>query len=147
MTIKTSTGLRNKMLDTGSLKATLGTGFVKIYAGTEPATANDALTGTTLLTIISNNSTATGVTFEAVAIAGVLSKTAAEVWSGLNAASGVATFYRHVASTDTGAVSTTEARIQGSCAVAGGDMNLTNTTLSSGATHTLDFYQVNLPTA
>ncbi len=147
MTLKTSTGLRNKILDTGSLKATLGTGFIKIYSGTVPATADDALTGATLLTTVSNNSTATGITFAAAAAAAVLSKLGTEVWSGLNVAGGVASFYRHVAAGDTGVLSTTEARIQGTCGLAGADMNLTNTTLSNGATHTVDFYQVNLPTA
>ena len=145
MTLKTSTGLRNKMLDTGSLRASLGAGFIHIYAGAEPATADDAIGAATLLTTISNASTATGITFEAAASAGVLPKLASEIWSGLNVAGGVASFYRHVAAGDTGALSTTQARIQGTCGLAGADMNLSNTTLANGATHTVDFYQVNLP--
>lgn len=147
MTLKTSTGLRNKILDTAPLRTVLGLGFINIYSGPVPATADAALTGATLLSTVSNNSTATGVTFDAAASAGVLAKAAVEVWSGLNVAGGIASFYRHVAPADTGALSLTEARIQGTCGVVGADMNLTNTTLSNGATHTVDFYQVNLPTA
>lgn len=146
MPLKTSTGLRNKILDTGSLRATLSLGAIRIYSGAVPATADAALGTAVLLTTISNNSTATGLTFDAAASGGILSKAPAEVWSGLNVAGGVASFYRHAAPADTGALSTTEARIQGTCAVAGADMNLTNTTLANGATHTVDFYQVNLPT-
>ena len=146
MPLKTSTGLRNKILDTGSLRTVMGAGFVKVYSGTVPATADAALGAAVLLSTVSNNSTATGVTFALAAADGVLPKLGAEVWSGLNVAAGVASFYRHVAAGDTGALSTTEARIQGTCGTAGADMNLTNTSLTNGATHTVDFYQVNLPT-
>jgi hypothetical protein len=147
MALQTSTGLRNKILDTSPLRAVLNLGAIKLYAGPVPATADAALGSATLLTTVSNNSTTTGLTFAAAAAAAVLSKASAEVWSGLNVAGGVASFYRHVAPADTGTLSTTEARIQGTCATAGADMNLTNTTLAQGATHTVDFYQVNLPTA
>lgn len=146
MSLKISTGLRNKMLDNNSLKATLAGGFVKIYSGTVPADADTAIAGgNTLLCTVSVNSTGTGVTFATAASNGVLLKNASEVWSGVNAASGTATFYRHVTASDTGASSTTEARIQGTIGLAGTDMVLTSTTLSSGATQTLDYYAVNLP--
>lgn len=148
MALKASTGLRNKILDTGALRTVLNLGFIKLYSGTVPATADAAISGdSTLLTTISNNSTATGITFEAAAVGGVIAKKSSEIWSGVNAAGGVATYYRHIAPGDTGAASTTEARVQGTIAVAGADMNLTNTTLSAGATQTSDFYTLNLPTS
>lgn len=146
MTLKASTGLRNKLLDTGSLSTILDLGTLKMYAGTVPATADDALGSATLLTTITNASGATGLTMDAAAVAGVLGKASAEVWSGVNVASGTATFYRHVAVGDTGVSSTTQARVQGSIAIAGADMNLTSTTLANGATQTVDFYTLNLPT-
>ena len=146
MTLKASTGLRNKLLDTGSLRSVMSLGFVKLYSGTVPASADDSLGAATLLTTLSVSSGGTGLTFAATAVAGALPKATAEVWSGVNAAGGVASFYRHVAVGDTGALSTTEARIQGTISVAGDDMNLTNTTLTGGATQTMDFYQLFLPT-
>lgn len=146
MTIHASTGLRNKMLDTGSLKASLNLGFIKIYAGTEPVTADASLGSATLLCTISNNSTGTGLTMDAAAVAGVLLKNPAEVWSGVNANTGAASFYRHVAPGDTGASSVTEARLQGSIAVAGSDMNLSNLALVAAAPQTLDYYACALPT-
>lgn len=146
MALKTSTGLRNQLLDTASLRDILDLGFIKIYAGTVPATADDAIGSATLLTTISNDSTATGLTMAAEAIDGVLFKEDTETWSGVNVAGGSATFYRHVAAGDTGALSATQARIQGTIAVAGADMNLTSTTLSNGATQTIDYYTLNLPT-
>lgn len=141
---KLSTGLRTAMLGSGSLKSVLDGGKIMIYDGTAPATADAAPAGTLLCTI-TNNSTATGITF-GTAAAGVIQKASAEVWSGANAASGTARYYRHVGSADTGAVSTTEPRIQGTIGVTGEDLNLTSTTLSSGATQTIDFYSVSLPT-
>lgn len=147
MAIKTSTGLRSSLLSTGSLRSVLNLGFINIYAGDVPASADAALGSATLLVTISNASTATGLTLEATATAGVIAKEPSEVWSGVNGASGVASFYRHVAPGDDGLESTEQARIQGTAAVFGGDMNLTSTTLTSGATQTIDFYTLSLPTA
>lgn len=147
MTLKASTGLRNKVLDTSPLRTALNLGFIKVYSGTPPATADAAIGGgNTLLCTISNNSTGTGLTMEAAAVSGILEKETTEVWSGVNVASGTATFYRHVAVGDTGASSMTEARIQGDIATAGADMNLSNTVLASAATQTIDYYVVALPT-
>lgn len=147
MALKASTGLRSKLMDTGSLKATMALGFLKIYAGTVPATADEAIPGgATLLCTISVNSTGVGVSFDAAAVAGVLSKAPAEVWSGVNAASGMATFYRHTAVGDDGTLSTTQARLQGTVGTVGAELNLSNANLSSGATQTIDYYSTTLPT-
>ena len=146
MPLKSSTGLRNQMLDTAPLRTILNLGVVNVYSGTTPATADDALGGAVLLYTLSNASTVTGLTFEPTASASVLAKKSTETWSGLNIAGGVASFYRHVAPGDTGVASTTQPRIQGSCGVAGADMNMTSTTMILGATTTQNFYTINLPT-
>lgn len=146
MTYKTSTGLRNHMLVTGSLKNALDGGSIKIYAGTEPATADASIGGATLLTTITISSGATGLSLDTVAASGVVTKPSGATWSGTNAASGTATFYRHVATGDDGTASTTQARIQGSVSSAGAEMNLSNPVLTSGATQTIDYYAINLPT-
>lgn len=146
MTIKISTGLSNKLLDTGSLKATMALGFLKIYSGAAPADADAAVTGTLLCTI-SLASSGTGINFDAAAVAGVLAKAPAETWSGVNAATGTAGYFRHVAVGDTGASSTSQARIQGAVGVTGSDLNLTSVSLVSAATQTIDFYTVAMPLA
>lgn len=146
MALYLSTGMRNKMLDTNPLKSILASGFIKIYSGTVPADADTAIAGgNTLLCTISVSSTGTGLTFATSASSGVILKNASEVWSGVNAASGTASFYRHVTSADTGASSTTEARIQGAIGLAGAEMNLSSTSLTSGATQTVDYYAIALP--
>jgi hypothetical protein len=145
MTIKVSTGLRNKVLDTGSLKASLSLGFIDIYAGTVPVTADDSIGALVKLVRISVASGATGLSLAAAAADGVIAK-AAEVWSGTNLATGVASFYRFVAAGDDGALSTTQARIQGSVGLAGADLNLTSTSLTVSAVQVIDYYVISLPT-
>jgi len=140
MALSFSTGLKNAILDGDSLKGTLALGFLKIYAGTVPATANDALSGATLLCTISVNSSGTGLSL-GTAASGAIQK-AAEVWSGVNAATGTATFYRFVTPSDTGASSTTEERIQGTVGLAGADLNLTSVSLTSGLTQEIDYFAI-----
>ncbi len=139
MAQKMSTGLCNKLLDTNPLKTIFNLGFLKIYGGSVPATA-DAAASATLLCTVSVSSGGTGVTFETTASGGVILKKSSETWSGVNAASGTATHYRLVAAGDTGASSTTEARIQGTVGTGGADMNLGSTSLTSAATFTINYF-------
>ena len=143
MAVKVSTGLRNALLDSSSLKGILDGGFLDIYSGTIPATADDALTGATLLCRVSNGGS--GLTFDTNAVGGVLSKNPSEVWQGLNTASGVASFFRFVSASDTGAASDTEKRIQGTVAVLGADLNISNTSLTVSAPQAIQFFYVALP--
>ena len=62
--------------------------------------------GATLLCAVTVNSTGTGINFDTAASGGVLQKAPGEVWSGVNVATGVASFYRHVAAGDAGDAST-----------------------------------------
>jgi len=147
MSLKLSTGLRNKMLDTGSFKSIMDTCTLKIYSGTEPTTADAALSGNTLLCeIFEDNDGVTTLTFNAAAADGVIQKNSGETWEGTNAASGTATFYRLELSSDTQGSSTTEARVQGSIGLSGAELNLTNTALLSAATQKIDYYSIALPT-
>lgn len=141
--MKLSTGLRNALLSGGSLKASLDGGEIRIYSGTVPADADASIGSATLLVTIKNGGS--GINFASSAASGVLNKASAETWSGTNAATGTASFFRHVLSADTGASSTSAVRIQGTTAVAGADLNLTSVSLTSGATQTIDFYSVAMP--
>lgn len=147
MTLKTSTGVRTGMLSAGSLKSLLDTGKIYIYSGAAPLTADDAIGAAVLLVTLSLTSGATGLTFATPAVAGVLSKTPGETWSGVIATSGTAAFFRWKMTGDTDALSTTALRLQGTVAAAGGDINLTSTVLVAAATQALDFFQVGQPTA
>jgi hypothetical protein len=141
---KFSTGLRNTMLGDSSLANAVEGYVIRIYAAaTAPASADDALGAATLLTTIT---TPTGLSFDTPAVDGVLSKAAAEVWAGVNVATGTAKFFRMQDAADTDDASTTAIRIQGTVALAGGDINLSSLGLTSGATQTLNSFNIALPT-
>lgn len=145
MTIMISTGLRNALLDTADMKTTMENGFIKIYAGTVPSTADASIGSATLLVTISDNSGVGGLDFEAAASGGILSKSSSQTWSGTNAASGTAAFYRFVTAADDGTLSTTQERIQGSVGLVGEDLNLSSTSLTSSATQTIDYFSIAIP--
>lgn len=145
MSVKLSTGLRNHILATGSLKSAMDGGLIRIYSGAVPGSPDDSLGSATLLTTISNNGTATGLTFATAAVAGVLQKESTEVWKGTNAAGGAHTFFRIEAISDDGSSSASAKRIQGRTGVVGADLNLSNAVLVNGAEQSIDYLNVALP--
>lgn len=118
-------------------------GSLKIYSGSQPATADTAPTGTLLCTI-TNASTATGLTFDDSSSAS-LSKKTGETWSGVCAATGTAGWARLVTGTDGAADSTTEQRIDFAVATVGGQINFSSTSFVSGATQTISTFALSLP--
>ena len=145
MAFQVSTGLRDYMLDTGSFKAAMDLGFLKIYEGAVPADADASLGAAGLLCTLSVDGLGTGLTWETNAISGVLSKTTAETWQGTNTDSGTASFFRFVTASDTGASSTTEMRIQGTVGLVGAELNLSSVTLTVSAVQTVNNFNVALP--
>lgn len=145
MTIMTSTGLRYGMVALGSLKSLLDGGFIKVYSGSVPASADAAVTGTLLWTVKLND-TATGLTLESTIGSGSLTKPASDIWSGTVLASGLATYYRHVSASDTGASSTSEPRIQGTVGTVGTDLLIGDANLVVTAVQAVDYYTITLPT-
>ena len=140
---KMSTGLCQMLLGgvsgAGSLKTIIDGLFkLMIYDGTPPATADAALSGNTLLCTVANAGAA--VNMDTVPVAGVLPKKPSETWSGTNAASGNASFYRFQTTADAGALSLVLPRIQGTIGVGGADMNLGTIALVSGATFTVNYF-------
>lgn len=138
MTYKVSTGLRNHLVVTGSLRSGFNANCrISIYGGSEVSTADADATGSTLLCVITGPASA-GLEFEAAATAGVLSKLAAQTWSGTNLASGVATWFRMEVLGDSRGASTTALRIQGNIGTAIGDMVMIQNVLVSGNVKTID---------
>lgn len=145
--LKTSTGLRNHMLAVGSAKAALDGGFIRVYEGPEPASADaaiDPLIHKLLVTIYSDG-TAAGLALAATAADGFIEKSSTETWSGTVAETGVAKFFRHVGPTDTGALSTTQPRLQGTVARAGAELNISDTALVAAAPQAVNYYTLELP--
>lgn len=143
MTAKKSTGLATYMAVTGSIKAALDGKFIYAYDGPEPASADAALSGNTLLNIFSvGDDGITGVTFDSVTDNGVLKKTAAEAWSGTCVANGTATFFR-MAATEPTAASTTDVRLQGDVGTTVlSELTVSNTTFTAGDLKPIDQFQI-----
>ena len=141
MAVRFSTGLRNDMLDSTGLKGALTLGFLHIYTGVQPTSADLVATGVKLLTI-TVDAGITGLSFAAVAN-GVISK-AIENWKGEGIADGVAGWARFVSASDAGTENTDDARIDMSVAQTGGNLNLSNTTVVTGAPTTVDIFQITM---
>jgi len=69
--------------------------------------------------------------------AGVIQKTA-DVWSGVGLATGVAGYGRLVMPNDDGQLTSTEIRAQGAVSTSGAEITMSNTTITLGATSTID---------
>ncbi len=125
--IKATPASKNAMLNSIGLKEQLDDGFLYIFSGTLPDTAEEALDmvsdHTELLKVSVDGDGSTGLTFETPS-GGVLSKTVAEDWTGECTFDGfedaettlTPTFFRFCAAGDTGrtlADSSTGYRLQG----------------------------------
>ena len=146
MAFKFSTGFRNAVMGTASAATTLTGGKIKIYSGAPPVTADAAATGTLLITI-SDNGGSGGLSFEPTITDATLTKLATQVWKGTIAATGTAGYFRWVMGSDDGSPSTTQVRIQGTVAQAGGDMNLSSLTVTASEEQVLDYFTLTFPTA
>lgn len=149
MTIRFSTGLRNNLAGTTGFAATFANGVIEIYTGTQPATADSAVTGTLLgtMTLASGaftpGSPTNGLTFGAAAN-GAVSKTG--TWSFVGIAAGTAGWFRLKGNAaDTGLLSTTAPRMDGSCATSGADLNISNIVVAIGAPNTCDTFVYTQP--
>lgn len=76
---------------------------------------------------------------------GVISKTS-DVWSGVGLITGVATYGRLVLPTDDGTLSSTQVRAQGAISTSGAEITMSNTTVTLGATSTVDAASITMPT-
>lgn len=133
------------MLDNGSVKEGLDGGFIKIYSGNPPSSADDAATGTELVLFSNGGDDVTPLGFESPATNGALLKASTETWQGDVQNTDIATYYRHVSAGDDGSSSSTQRRIQGTIAQGGADLNMAKIELVIGETETLDYYSINLP--
>ncbi len=144
MTLKASSGLRDAMLGDSSFTDAMGAPVLIIYTGTPPATADDAALPTTLV-LISDDDTGNQLNFGA-AVAGTIPKDPAQVWRGTVSATGTATHWRLVDSSDDGTASSTACRVQGLCGVAASDLNMSNTNLTAGGSQSIDACNFTFPT-
>lgn len=125
-------------------------GVIRIYSGSQPSDADQAETGTLLLTITVSSGAFTpgsptnGLEFGPV-VSGVVSKLASEVWSGVGVAAGTAGWFRFYSNEmDTGA-DVSAARFDGSVGTSGANLIMSSTSVVVGATSTVDAFSITLP--
>lgn len=145
MAMMISTGLAKGLLDTGSLRDLLTGMVLRIYGGTVPASANASIGAATLLSEITVDGAGDTLSFEDEAVGNVIEKSSSETWEGENVATGVATFCRLELDSDDGTTSSVAVRIQGDVGTAGRFLNLSSTSLTVGATQTVDSLAIAMP--
>lgn len=142
--MKRSTGLRNHLLVTGSLKSALDGKVINVYSGTPPASADEAVGAAVLLCVISVDALGGGVTLAASAANGQVTKNTSEVWEGEIVANGLASFFRMCTAADDNGASNTAVRIQGTIALSGGDLDFADTNFVSGNARRLNYFVVSV---
>jgi hypothetical protein len=151
MTIRASTGLKNAMLGTVGLQTALTDGVIRVYSGSQPASADNAVTGTLLMEItlnggaFSHGSPTNGLEWD-TPTAGTISKPVADAWQGAGITDGVAGWARFCANPlDDGSSSTTLARVDMSVGKGTGDLQLSNVNVATSAPITVDVATLRLP--
>lgn len=142
MAFKFSTELRRQQCVVGSLKQILDGGFIRVYSGPVPASADAALSGNDLLVEIS--ASGLGVTFEPTAGDATLVKNLSEIWQGDVLQNGTATFFRFEHQADTGTQTTAEVRMQGTVGGAAADLTISNSSLVQGSPQRLEYFAIAL---
>lgn len=104
-------------------KTLLNGGKLRIYSGTQPATASTAISGNTLLAELTFNATAFGASSNGVATANSITPVTA-------AATGTATWFRAL---DSGGVDVTDNVYDGTVGTATSDLIINSTAIQSGA--------------
>jgi hypothetical protein len=135
----------------GSLRDVLKDGVLRIYTGSQPSSPDSAASGTLLMTV-SNLAGAwvagafdNGLIF-GTAASGAISKSTGQTWQATAAASGTAGWFRFIGNaSDAGLASTSLPRIDGNVGTSGADLQISSTTITSGATYTIDQFTFTYP--
>ena len=152
MAERLSNGTRNAAL--AALRTTYANGVLEIYSGTQPTSAEAIETGDMLcrITLASGAFTpgvaTNGINFDAP-VAGVLSKAAAETWSGVAALTGTAGWFRFYTNAyHTGAdTDDSKIRFDGLIGSSGCEINSVNRSITAGGTVTVATFTFTLPAA
>ncbi len=127
----------------GSFRDIFKNACIRIYTGTQPASANNAPSGTLLVTITDNNTPNAPLKF-GEASGGTLTKDPNAVWSGAAVATGTAGWFRLSPLDDAGATDTVTPRIDGAVGTSGAELNMSSTSIVSGAVQTIVSFNVSM---
>ena len=150
MALRLSTGFRDLMLGSNSIRSIMQNGVIRIFPGVQPGSADDAEGAAHLMEItVSSGVFTPGVAANGLNLGapagGVCAKAQGEVWSGVGVATGTAAWFRYYANDRTTGVDTTHARIDGTVSTSGAPLNMTSTAITAGASTTVDRFEVVMP--
>lgn len=154
MTIRLSDALRTAKMVTGSAKSRLDGGFLYMYSGTQPSSAEDAATGTLLAVFSIDGAGVTGLTWTTGDAAGEMKKTVAEAWQATGLADGTARWWRFNRLNTNEATTRAEAaaaaggtveRCDGSVGTSGSDLVAASVAIATGAPLTIDTFILRQP--
>jgi hypothetical protein len=148
MSLRLSTATRNALITSSGLQSLFTRGVIKIYTGTQPASADSAPTGTHIATITTDGITFVhgepygGLEFTLTA-AGRLDKKTGATWKLRGVASGTAGWFRLYRNTyDPGTTSTSYPRIDGSIP---SNLTLTDLSINAATDRVVDLFYITLP--
>jgi len=133
----------------GAFKQIFANNIIRVYSGAAPANADAVETGVLLLKLTKSSGAVVpgvitnGNNFDVITT-GVLAKDA-NVWSGVGLADGTAGYWRLYDNGEITGASTTSKRCQGTCGTSGTDFVMSSSTIVTGATVTLDSFNITQP--
>lgn len=149
--VRLSTGFRDLILGTDSFKGIFDTGVIFLFSGTQPSSADNAVSGTHLGTITVDGgafafgTAANGLVFDPP-VEGLVSKAAADIWRFTGLEDGTVGWGRLMANApDDLAASAILPRIDFSVGRTGADLNLSSTTIITGQSGTIDTFGYRIP--
>lgn len=153
MNLRSSAGLRNGVANVGSYISLLENCVIEIRSGSQPASADDAASGTLLGTVtldggaFTPGSPTNGLNFElSGTTAGQIQKPSGDTWRMTGLANGTAGHFRVKANAaDAGGPSTTAIRMDGSIGTSGADLIFSTLTVATGAPISIDRFELLLP--
>jgi len=126
-------------------------GYINIYTGAQPASADLIESGTLLVKITKDgaaHNTSTGLNgleFNDNAVAGVLSKLTGQVWSGSPSASNNAGWFRFYAQEGTEGASTSAVRFDGAVGLSGTEMIVPTVVIAVGTDFIITTFNIIMP--
>ncbi|TVM31251.1 hypothetical protein DQK91_18800 [Oceanidesulfovibrio marinus] len=135
----------------GAINDIFREGVIEIRSGSQPASADDAESGTLLVTITDNGNThnnttgENGLEMDDAASGGKVEKKAGQTWRGTAVNSGTAGWFRFFARAHTLGASTTSRRFDGAIATSGAELNMASTAITASQTVTIDGFSVTIP--
>lgn len=137
MTVRMSAGLANYVLDSGLGTAFDTTGRINVYTGAQPASADDAASGTLLGTLTLSSDAFAAAASRAIAINSVTSDTSADA----SGTAGYVRFYRTGDTAPGSAAGATDRRLDLDIT---DDISIDNATIVAGGTIALSGYSLSI---